>query len=68
MKKFLVILLALTAACSLGKSPESAVYAIRPMATEEQGCKLPLDLQVAEPTSSPGLGCYCARNVANSAG
>lgn len=55
MKRILVISMLTLAACSLGKRTENAIYAIRPAQTTEQGCKTGLDLQVSEPTASPGL-------------
>jgi cholesterol transport system auxiliary component len=55
MKIIAVIFLLILSSCSLGGRPESTIYAIRPMALDEQSCKLPLNLQVSEPTTSPGL-------------
>lgn len=53
--KLAATLLLLLCACSVGKRTESVIYSIRPMALEEQSCKLGVNLQVAEPTTAPGL-------------
>jgi ABC-type uncharacterized transport system auxiliary subunit len=55
MKKFLLPLLLIISACSVGDHPEIATYTVNKVIAEPGQCKGKINLQISEPSVAPGL-------------